>query len=98
MYSTTKGNNMKYHLIQYVGIKADGKTLVTNNGKYSKLFSSCGNDINTRSTMGNLGAIEFLNQIKREKESGWYDESICKKCESKLYKLIDEGKKIRQAA
>lgn len=89
---------MKYHLIQYVGIKADGKTLITNNGKYSKLFSSCGNDNRTRAIMGNLNPTEFLKQIKRDKESGWYDESICKKCESRLYKLIDEGKKIRQAA
>ena len=89
---------MKYHLIQYVGIKADGKTLITNNGKYSKLFSSCGNSNKTKASMGNLDAVKFLSQIKRDKENGWYNESICKKCESRLYKLIDEGKKIRQAA
>ena len=89
---------MRYHLIQYAGIKADGKTLITNNGKYSKLFSSCGNDHRTRSTMGNLNPAEFLKRIKQDKDNDWYDESICKKCESRLYKLIDEGKKIRQAA
>ena len=86
---------MKYHLMPYKGIKADGKTLIPKHKRYNGQFSTCGNDHLTRSTMGNLSATEFLAKIKEDKAEGWEGETICKKCKVKLIHLINEGKAIR---
>lgn len=88
---------MKYHLIAYKGIKADGKTLILKDKQYPSLTSSCGSSNHrTRATMGSLTAVEFLKRIKSDKESGWDNETICKKCKDRLCALIDEGKKLKE--